>query len=233
MLDLLLALILLLILPARALWRSRRKRRKSDKAKQPRLRMYCKSLAVIGVLLAVLALACWQSGRPATALGLGLPLSTIEIWGLVATALLLVGLGVAEALSNRKLTPEERAKHEATMDSDESLPGTPAEFRLYVVLALAIGIGWELLYRGFLVGYLTPHIGLAGAVALPALAYGAAHGYTSAKQFGLSILSAFLFTIGFVLTSSLWWLMLIHAGVGLMGGISAYRMPKAPTGVPA
>jgi membrane protease YdiL (CAAX protease family) len=80
----------------------------------------------------------------------------------------------------------------------------------------------QLLYRGFLMLVLTP-----GAVILAALAYGAGHGYKSRGQFAGSIVSAFLFTIGYVLTGSLWWLMLLHMGLPLFGLISSSRARKA------
>jgi hypothetical protein len=196
MLDLLLALYLLLILSGLQLRKSLRKRRKSDKAKFPRTRLYWKNTVLIAAPLAVLALASWLGGRPLDALGLGLPLSTSALWGLLAAALVLAGL----LAWDKNLSP-------AKQDEKEAL--------------------------GFLVSYLMPYLGLAGAVALPTLAYAAAHGYNGARQFGVSIIFAFLFTIGFALTNSLWWLMLVHAGLPLLAALTSYKMLKQAGPAPA
>ena len=61
------------------------------------------------------------------------------------------------------------------------------------------------------------------AVCIAALTYGAAHGYKNRTQFVASVISAFVFTIAFVLTGSLWWLMLIHTAIGIAGGIGSYK----------
>ena len=42
-------------------------------------------------------------------------------------------------------------------------------------------------------------------------AYGAAHGYKNPRQFAGSIAASFAFAIGYALTGSLWWLIVLHA----------------------
>lgn len=82
--------------------------------------------------------------------------------------------------------------------------------------------GWEILYRGFIL-LLTPNTGLPIAITISALAYGIAHGYRSPKQLIASIVSAFAFTIAYALTHSLWWLIVIHAGLPLSAVPAALR----------
>ncbi len=65
------------------------------------------------------------------------------------------------------------------------------------------------------------------SVLLPALAYGVAHGYRGRTRFIGSIVSALLFTLGFVLTRSLWWLILIHIGLPLFGAFAQQRLSRA------
>ena len=100
-------------------------------------------------------------------------------------------------------------------------PETSGEMRLFLLVSLAVGCGWEILYRGFLLLYLQPTTGLGGAVIIAAFAYGAAHGFKSPKQFAASIMSALAFTIGYAVTSNLWWLMLLHTGLMLLGALSS------------
>jgi membrane protease YdiL (CAAX protease family) len=75
-------------------------------------------------------------------------------------------------------------------------------------------VGWEILYRGFLLWFLSPYIGIAGAICLASFAYGLARGYQGRRQLVGSIASAFAFTVAFAITRSLWWLMLLHAARG-------------------
>jgi len=89
--------------------------------------------------------------------------------------------------------------------------------------------GWEVLYRGFLLQLLPPIIGLPFAIVASALAYGIAHGYKNPKELIASIISAFIFTIAYAWTHSIWWLILIHVGLPLLmfpGVIRTHRRRK-------
>jgi len=111
-----------------------------------------------------------------------------------------------------KLRPGQRdAEAAAAM-----MPQTVSERRLAVVAFVVIGVAWEVLYRGYLLWRLTPRLGLIGAIVVAALAYGLAHGVKTARQLGASLAAAFVFTIAYALTKSLWWLMIIHAGLPLL-----------------
>lgn len=74
--------------------------------------------------------------------------------------------------------------------------------------------------------YLHPITGLSGAVVIAALAYGAAHGFKTAKQFVASIVSALAFTVGYAMTSNLWWLMLLHIGLMLLGALASRALTR-------
>lgn len=63
--------------------------------------------------------------------------------------------------------------------------------------------------------------GLFWAFIIAAVTYGAAHGFKNPKQFVGSIVSALVFTIAYVATANLWWLMLIHIGVMLIGAAAS------------
>ena len=98
---------------------------------------------------------------------------------------------------------------------------------MFALLAFAAGFGWEVLYRGFLLFYLQPYVGLAGAVFVSAIVYGAAHEFRSWSQSAASIAAAFSFTIGYALTDNLWWLILLHTGLPLVGIMIAGKRLKA------
>src|SRR5690625_359177 len=134
-----------------------------------------------------------------------------------------VALTIAEIIKKRKRQGHNDVKDAEKLQKNNLLPRTRRELTLFLGFTLLAGCGWELLYRGFLIWFLVPSIGTVGAVCIAAIAYGAAHGYKSRTQFLGSIVSAFAFTIAFVLTGSLWWLMLIHTALGFIGGFGSYK----------
>ncbi|MTV36781.1 CPBP family intramembrane glutamic endopeptidase [Duganella radicis] len=220
MIELALAFYLVFILPVRTLWHSTRK---DNKPKRPLAQRYFSSMREIGLLLLALLLICWWNGYGAIDIGLALPSAGAPLWCLIAAAIAMAALLIGSGLSSHKMPPAKRA---AALESgrESGMPTNAAEMRMFLVLVLFIGAGWELLYRGFLLLTLTPHIGTWGAVAVSGLAYGAAHGYKNPKQISLSIASALLFATGYVLSGSLWWLMVIHIALPLTGAISIYQL---------
>lgn len=228
LLDLLLVLYLLILSPGRDLWRSMRP---PGRPSAPRLQRYRKNIAGIAILLAALVASTWAHGRTAADLGLAMPLSGVGLWCLGISATVLLALCIGGEIWERGLAPDKRAAQQASikarLESTDSLPRTHEELRLFAVQTLFVACGWELLYRGFLLLVLAPVTGVPGAVILSAMAYGAGHGYRNIKQFSANIVSAFMFTIAYALTHSLWWLMLIHIAMGMLGAIASARASRS------
>lgn len=214
MLNYLLAAYLLLVAPALNLWRSLRP--KSDKTPRTPMRRYWSMSWPVIIMLGVLWSGARQAGYTARDIGFDAPLSSAGAWGLGFAVLLLGGLAVASSVMERRYTPERRAEHERKLlDTDFPWPRTGGEALVFALGSLIMTAGWEILYRGFILLLLTPGTGLPLAITASALAYGIAHGYKSPKQLIASIVSAFVFTIAYALTHSLWWLIVIHAGLPL------------------
>jgi membrane protease YdiL (CAAX protease family) len=142
---------------------------------------------------------------------------------------LLVGFALAGIIYDKRLSADKRAEHEAKAAQSGMLPQSGPEKAAFALFGLFAGFGWELLYRGFLLMVLVPVLGLPGAVILAALAYGIGHGYQDRAQFIGSIVASFLFTIAYALTGSLWWLMVLHAGMPML----ALLQPRKPQAAPA
>ena len=211
MLDHFLAVLLLVIVPIRALWRSRSGRMASG----TKIGRYIATIGMVTGMLVLLATSWLMTGRSASDLGLGVPASALSLTGpgIAAAVLAILAWGVAERSS--------AAPTDAEPPPHDLMPETPLETQLFPFLCLAAGCGWEVLYRGFLLLYLQPITGLWGGVVITAMAYGAAHGVRTGKQFLASIVSAFAFTIGYAVTSSLWWLMLLHTGLMMLGAFAS------------
>lgn len=224
MIDYVLVVLLIGVMPARALYKDLCGKSKEEN----RQKKYIGSSAIIVCLLILLCYAWLHGARSMALLGLDIPLTNRGTFGLAIAIALLVGLVVVATIAKRKHEGRNNDKGAERFSRNQMLPRTRHELSLFLVFALLAGCGWELLYRGFLIWFLVPYVGTIVAVCIAALAYGAAHGYKNRKQFLASTISAFAFTVAFVLTGSLWWLMLIHTAVGFAGGIAGYKAVSKP-----
>lgn len=206
-----LGLLLLIVLPVRALVP-----RRAGSPKRSLPERYARTSLEIAALLAALVLAALLTGMTLSDLGLGWPPPRAGRIGLGIAALVLGGVAGAVVM----MTPNKSARERSAM---AELPRGRREMRLFLLFGLAAGFGWEVLYRGFLLWWLAPLIGLAGAVVAASVAYGVAHGWESWGQGLGSIVSAFLFTIGYAATGSLWWLIAIHTGLPLVALLAGWR----------
>lgn len=225
MLIILLAAYLLIVSPAFNLWRSLC----PISNKPPRslmLRYWSMSWQPL-VLLAVLWAGSWQAGYSLRDIGFDIPLSRAGLWGLCIAVLLLGGLWLVANVIERRKTPEARVESERkVLDSSFPWPRNGSEILAFIISISIMTAAWEILYRGFVLLLLTPHTGLPLAIAISALAYGIGHGYTNPKQLLVSIVSAFVFTIAYAMTHSLWWLIVIHAGLPLASIPAVLRAQK-------
>ncbi|UUZ53544.1 CPBP family intramembrane metalloprotease [Massilia sp. H-1] len=223
--ELLFAAYLVLVFPLQQLWRSL-KPNQPDRAAEPKLPRYFRTIRGIAVMLAVMVLLLWHSGRTAADVGLDMPVSVYGEWGLVLCAAIMLTsfvFSVAPQPSRARTAPNLQAKIEAV----DSIPRAARACLASLLMSLFIGVGWELLYRGFLMLVLPGVLGTVGAILATSIAYGVSHGYKNRGQFVGSIISAFLFTMGYVLSHSLWWLIVLHLLAPVYMGIMGYRVLKA------
>lgn len=225
MLNSLLAAYLLLVLPAQNMWRSLRP--KADGPTRALMRRYWTMIWKTVVMLALLAAGSWQAGYGARDLGFDLPLSNAGAWGMGFAVALFAILLAANRIMERRSAPEKRVEAERKLlASSFPWPRTGPEALAFIVSISLMTAGWEIVYRGFILLWLAPHTGLAAAIAFSAIAYGLAHGYDGPKRLIGSIISAFIFTAAYALTNSLWWLIVIHAGLPLMAVPLALRASR-------
>lgn len=216
-LDYVLLAALLVILPARAAWRSWAPRR-------PELTMasrYRRTLLIVVGLLSLLAANWIFTGRSAASLGLALPTSLFEFALLGLAIVVLAVLGISMLFQK----PAHAANIEAA--ALEQLPKTLVELRLAVLAAFGLGFGWEVLYRGYLLFALEPAMGTAAAVALAALSYAIGHGDKTMQRFMGSAFMAFAFTIAYSVSGNLWWLILLHVGMPLLAAAYGWKRISA------
>jgi membrane protease YdiL (CAAX protease family) len=104
------------------------------------------------------------------------------------------------------------------------LPHDRREGRWFSGLSVTAGICEELLYRGFLMAYLTAAINIWAAVLASSIIFGLGHLYQGTtgivKTAAIGLIMAGLY----VLTGSLWLPMLLHALVDVNSGIMSRRV---------
>ena len=218
-LETLLGLLLVLVLPALQMGRSLR----PETSPKTRLSRYWQTIAIATGLMAMLAVVWSASGRDLETLGFDSPISKAGLIGLGLAFCLLIALAAATLVRTPK-----------TSDADGAalamLPATTAELCVFVAFSCIVGLAWETLYRGYLMWWLEPRLGTAFAVVVAAMAYGLGHGVKNMRQTLGSLLAAFAFTIGFVLTRSLLWLILLHAGLPMISVLAMRVMRRAGIG---
>lgn len=165
----------------------------------------------------------WYAGRSFRALGLDVPIGARGQWAFLLDALL-VAFFAAQQLRISRLQQDEIEKLVARIAALKVAPRTPAELAVFLVLSLTAGVWEELLYRGFLIGYLEPRAGLLAAVLLSSLIFGLGHVYQGRRGVLNTALVGLAFAGLYALTRSLWWLMLAHALIDMGGGVVAFRI---------
>lgn len=214
-LDYALLASLLVILPARSVWRTWI----SPLAESTVTSRYRRTLLVVLGLLSLLAANWIFAGRSAASLGLALPSSVYE-YGLLGIAAAILAVA-ATGMLHLHQKPAKPGSMEA--EGLEQLPKTMPEVRLAILAAFGLGFGWEVLYRGYLLFALVPVTGTAAAVTLAAMSYAIGHGDKSVLRFAGSAVAAFVFTIAFAATGSLWWLIVVHVGLPLLAAVHGWK----------
>ena len=165
------------------------------------------------LLIAVVAVWMWQT-RAWTDLGVALPLGwgfTVAL-GLALVAFVVMGLQWWDVY--RK--PEVAAKvRDQLRDVAGFVPSTPRELTVSRAMAVTAGICEEVVYRGYVLWYLTQYVPMAAAVPIMMVGFGALHlyqGFRPAVQIaGIGGLFAFFY----LLSGSVWIPIALHVVVDL------------------
>ena len=206
-------------------------RRRKEKAirwtEKMKIGLYYSNGLLLYTMAAVVILNRWLTGRPLTEIGLGWGSVPYDLTAVVLLSafLLLYLLDLyqeAGSAENREETRREFTKL-------GFLPVTATQFLHFLFLAVAAGVGEEIVYRGFMITYLTALFGTTGwpvlvVLLLPAVAFGVGHIYQGWRAVGKIILMALLFGFFYLRTNTLWPLMLIHTAVDILGGLLSWYL---------
>jgi membrane protease YdiL (CAAX protease family) len=184
---------------------------------------YLMTIAIQWGLVALLAFVWWRLGRGAASLGLSMPRG----WRLaVAVALPAVAVALT-VLQSQALAARPELLEQARAEAGNLvglLPHTPRELRLFIALAITAGVCEELLYRGFLVGYAARFMHPIAAVLVTAAVFGFGHLYQGIDGVIQTGIAGLIAGAMYLVTRSIWPLMLVHAIVDIGGGWVGYRI---------
>jgi membrane protease YdiL (CAAX protease family) len=216
---------LALVLPVAG--RSRYRALRAATALDPDRRMsaYRSSIVRQWLMVALCLGVLVAAGAPLDEIGVGVRVDHLR--DLVPGLVLLVVLGGGLALALR-VWPTARARVLAPVAA--LLPRTPRERKAFVAVAVTAGIAEEIVFRGFLLVYLTevfPPVTLGAAMVVSSLLFGLAHSYQGVLGVLLTGLAGYWLAGLFVLTGSLLLPAVVHALVDLR---LLLVLPREPSG---
>jgi CAAX protease family protein len=224
---LIVAITILLPLHDLIFWFPRLRRATGPGLVRARSRAYMES-AVIEWALVFLVLLHWiTSHRPTAGLGFGPP-DGWRFWAASALVLAAIAFTTWQRISLTRST-EDKVRREV-MDQLEHLrpllPHTRSEMIRFVLLSMTAGICEEVLFRGFLLWYLSCLVPVVAAWLAGALLFGMAHAYQgSGGVLRTGLVGAGLVLL-YLISGSLWLPMVLHAYVDVNSGILAYSYLK-------
>ena len=182
-------------------------------------------IIIRGLVVSLLIVSAWSwTGRSYSTLGLDIPIGYRGRIGFILDAVL--ACYYVFALLVRKLSPGRIAATRRRLNSYRILPETGEEFVLFPFVGIVGSIFEELLYRGFLIWFFMPLAGVRGAVLLSSLAFGVGHAYQGWIGIVRTTVIGFAFAAGYVLTHSLWWLIMAHIMISIFGDLFTRRLMR-------
>lgn len=170
-----------------------------------------------------IALILWgYSGRNWSALGFGLDLD-----GSFAVAMVLTVAGIVALVFQRRhflgSGQEGLDKFRTQVGNlDIFLPRNGNELGRFYGLSLTAGIVEEVLWRGFMIWYLSLFMPIWAAAVISSIGFGVAHAYQGIRNLPQIALVGGMFALLFVLSGSVWLPMIMHAAVDMFQGRLAY-----------
>lgn len=189
----------------------------------PRQRHYTHTI-IIQWFLAFMGIVLWQvQDRDWALLGFSLRIDGLFLLGI---ALVVVGAWffVAQLQGVRR---SDRTLLNALQKEFDSLkpllPHTKKELRTFYGLSITAGIVEELLWRGYLIWYLSNYFPTWVAAVISAILFGIGHAYQGIANVPKLCLVGLVFSALYLLSGSLWLPMLLHAAMDIVQGRTAYE----------
>ncbi len=224
--DHLLVLVLVVLLPLRSWYETRKIQRKLAEgggADHNPVSEYKETMLTLwGLCAACLAVWFLHSRSPET-LGLGREVES-TIWWVAGMALAAAGLALA-SWQAAQVKKDEKARDEIRKQIGKLslyLPKTVTQLRWFNCVAFSAGVCEEILFRGYLIWYIGLLTGSIPALVLSSIVFGVAHLYQGpGNAVRCGFVGLWLGTI-YLATGTLWIPMLTHFIFDVIGGRMIY-----------
>lgn len=227
-----LALLLAVFFPVRSATFGYARLRRAAEPDVPRVRamLYRQALVMQWAFVAVIAaLWLWQR-RPFASLAVAWPSGALAPWLAGLTAVVVIALWV-QAGRFAKQPAALAAVRDRLSHIERMLPATPSELGWFRALAVTAGVCEELMFRGFLMGYLAHFVPWWGAAVLSSVVFGVGHSYQGLRGVVQTGLVGLAMTVPVLLTRSLAIPVVLHAAgdlyAGTLGHLALRSRPKA------
>ncbi|HEX4965846.1 MAG TPA: CPBP family intramembrane glutamic endopeptidase [Thermoanaerobaculia bacterium] len=187
-----------------------------------RARFYLAGILVSWALTGCVVAAWAANGRPWAGLGLGVSTPLRLAIGL---ALALAYIGLMGRQRRAILSKPERLDrlYSRMGEGGLLLPRTLGEAWGFRALSVTAGICEEVIFRGFVLWYVSVWAGTAVAVVISSIVFGFAHLYMGRSHVTRTAIVGFIFALIVLAAGSLWPAMLLHAVMDLVAGDLGYR----------
>ncbi len=173
--------------------------------------------------LTACVIALWLTfGRPFDYLRLGIGNPPRAAIGLALTAAYVVFAWMQRRAVLRQPDAAELVRRQLGR-ADALMPHTPREYLLFRMVAITAGICEEVLYRGFVMWYLTIWITIIPAALASSILFGFAHIYIGIPHVIRTMIVGAVFAVVVLGTGSLWPAIVLHAAIDLFSGDLVYR----------
>lgn len=189
--------------------------------------LYFQAIALQWALTA-LALTIWlMAGRSAMALGLEPREPRNVLWGLLGAAVIAAAFWFVRTRVRRDPEALERVLQKLG-HIERMLPRSMEEKRIFHFVALTAGVCEELLYRGYLIWYLSRWIDVVPAVIVSSVIFGIGHSYQGVKGIITTTLVGGVMALIYLTAGSLWPAMAVHAIIDMHAGELAHAALNRP-----
>lgn len=174
-------------------------------------------------ILFLICMAIWgNAARPWPAMGFGLQ---VDLWfglGVILTAAGIVALFM-QGRHVRAMSEEEIVRLRDKFGSVSIIiPQNGNELARFYGLSVTAGVVEEVLWRGFLIWYLTQFMPLWVAALISAIGFGLAHAYQGISHLPQITAVGLLFVALYVISGSIWLPIIMHAAVDMLQGRLGY-----------
>ena len=221
-----LAVWLVVVSPVASVWSTSRLRRRIESGDgRARIRFYVWGIAEYWTVTLVVWILWQWTGRPFAALGMVAPAGTAA-WITVALCVATVifyATQIHSVLVSEAAQASLRAQIERSPGVRIVIPTSAAEMRAFVAVGVTAGICEELLYRGFVLWYLSALLPRGWAIVAAVAIFGIGHAYQGARNVLMTAMVGGIALAVYLWTGSLIAPMVMHAVVDLANGFIGYR----------